>query len=304
MRFALKVDVDTLTGFREGVPNLLALFQARRVRASFFVTMGPDNSGRAIRRLFTHRGFLQKMLRTRAPQMYGWKTLVYGTLLPAPMIAASDPGLLQDIVAAGHELGLHGYDHIRWQDHLFHLPPAAVHLEILRAQKVYLQLMGYPATAFAAPGWQCSAASRAALAAEHFLYTSDTRGYEPYFPRFHDRACPLLEIPTTLPTLDELLGLNGRTPADCNREILTRLRADQVAVLTVHAEVEGRGLRAHFARLLDQLQARQVHFIRLGDWARELLSHRELIPLAPVTRLTLPGRAGEVSCQGSREVKT
>ena len=37
------------------------------VPASFFVAMGPDHSGRAIRRLFTHKGFLQKMLRTGAP---------------------------------------------------------------------------------------------------------------------------------------------------------------------------------------------------------------------------------------------
>jgi undecaprenyl phosphate-alpha-L-ara4FN deformylase len=297
MRLALKVDVDTLAGFREGVPALLGLFQKQGVRASFFVAVGPDNSGRAIRRLFTRKGFLNKMLRTRAPQLYGLRTLAYGTLLPAPMIAASDPGLLREIVTAGHELGLHGYDHVYWQDHLGRLPPVAIHLEILRAQKIFTKILGYPATAFAAPGWQCNFASREALGAEDFLYASNTRGFQPYFPCFGSQVFTTLEIPTTLPTLDELLGLNGRTAADFNQEILTRLRPGQVEVFTIHAEVEGRGFRDYFARLLEQLQTQQVQFIRLVDWARELLSRQDAIPVAPVKWGILPGRAGEVCCQ-------
>ena len=48
----LKVDVDTLRGYLEGVPALLDLFRKRGIRASFFFSMGPDNSGKAIRRIF------------------------------------------------------------------------------------------------------------------------------------------------------------------------------------------------------------------------------------------------------------
>ncbi|MGQ9920981.1 MAG: 4-deoxy-4-formamido-L-arabinose-phosphoundecaprenol deformylase, partial [Desulfobacca sp.] len=74
MRLALKIDVDTLVGLQEGVPALLRVLAARGIRASFFVAMGPDHSGRAIRRLFTHKGFWQKMRRTGAPRLYGLKT--------------------------------------------------------------------------------------------------------------------------------------------------------------------------------------------------------------------------------------
>ncbi|MBW1917699.1 MAG: 4-deoxy-4-formamido-L-arabinose-phosphoundecaprenol deformylase [Deltaproteobacteria bacterium] len=301
MHLAIKVDVDTLAGYREGVPSLLALFQERGIRASFFVAMGPDNSGQAIWRLFRRKGFLHKMLRTRAPQLYGLRTLAYGTLLPAPMIVAAAPGLLPEVVAAGHELGIHGYDHVYWQDHLNHLPQEAIHLEILRAQKTFIKVMGYPAKAFAAPGWQCNPASQAVLAAEDFLYVSNTRGYCPYFPRYDRQVFPTLEIPTTLPTLDELLGLNGRTAGDFNQEILARLRPGQVEVLTVHAEAEGRIFKDDFARLLDQLQGRGVKFLRLGDWVQELLSSPTALLSAPVTWGTLPGRAGEVACQGPLE---
>ena len=88
----LKVDVDTLRGYREGVPNLLGLLEELSVKASFFFSMGPDNSGKALVRVF-RPGFLEKMRRTSAVSTYGWRTLLYGTLLPAPLIVESAPGI-------------------------------------------------------------------------------------------------------------------------------------------------------------------------------------------------------------------
>ncbi len=301
MRLALKVDVDTLVGFKEGVPALLSVLEARGVPASFFVAMGPDHSGRAIRRLFTHKGFLQKMLRTGAPRLYGLKTMLYGTLLPGPPIAASAPDLLRKITAAGHELGLHGYDHVLWQDRLHGMTRTAVQAEIRRAQKVFMEILGYPAISFAAPGWQCTAAALDALVAEHFYYISNTRGSDPYFPHNSGHAWPILEIPTTLPTIDELLGLNGRSPTDYNREILAGLESDRTQVLTIHAEVEGRVCLKEFTDLLAQVQAQGVTFIRLLDYAQELWQQPDLITRASFAPGTLPGRAGTVSCQGRRE---
>ncbi|AEB10634.1 polysaccharide deacetylase family protein [Desulfobacca acetoxidans] len=300
MRLALKIDVDTLVGFKEGVPALLALLAQKGIKTSFFVAMGPDHSGRAIRRLFTHKGFLQKMLRTGAPRLYGFKTMCYGTILPGPPIAASAPELLHKITAAGHELGLHGYDHVRWQDSLSRLSTPAVLKEIIQAQKVFVEIMGYPAVSFAAPGWQCTAAALDVLVQEKFYYCSNTRGYGPYLPCTPDRTWPLLEIPTTLPTMDELLGLNGRTGADFNREILASLKSGQTQVLTIHAEVEGRLYAAEFSSLLDQIQDKGVKFIRLLDYAQELWRYPELLEKAEVAPGRLPGRAGTVSCQHSK----
>ena len=300
-RLALKVDVDTLVGFQEGVPALLDMFAAGGVPASFFVAMGPDHSGRAIRRLFTHKGFLQKMLRTGAPRLYGLKTMLYGTLLPGPAIAASSPDLLRNIIAAGHELGIHGYDHVLWQDRLDGMSRTAVAAEIHRAQKVFSEILGYPAISFAAPGWQCTPAALDALMAEHFYYLSNTRGYAPYFPKTPGRAWPILEIPTTLPTMDELLGLHGRSPAEVNEEILASLRRDGTQVLTIHAEVEGRVCRREFNDLLHKVQDQGIGFIRLIDYAQELWQHPEQIIRASMAPGTLPGRAGTVACQSRRE---
>jgi undecaprenyl phosphate-alpha-L-ara4FN deformylase len=304
VRLGLKVDIDTLGGLTEGVPALLEILSARDIRASFFVALGPDNSGRAVFRVFRQQGFLEKMLRTRAPSVYGFRTMFYGTFLPAPMIGAAAPGVLPQLKAAGHEVGLHGYDHVRWHDRLLFMTREEVDHEIQQAQAAFADIVGAPATSFAAPGWQASETSRAALAAAGFLYASDTRGTAPFFPRFGARVSPLLEVPTTLPTLDEVLGLNGCTVEDFFGLILSRLATGQPQILTLHAELEGGPFQEAFARFLDLGLARGVTFFRLADWAQDLLHRHQDIPTAPVYQGRLPGRAGTVSRQGAPEAQT
>ncbi len=300
-RLGIKVDVDTFEGFRKGVPALLKVLGEREIKASFYVSLGPDHSGRAILRLFRQPGFLEKMCRTRAPALYGLKTMLYGVLLPGPLIGAAAPKILPEIRAAGHEVGLHGYDHVRWHDHLSKMRVEEVGREVSRAQAIFAGALGGPARAFAAPGWQCTAASKAVLAAQGFIYASDTRGFTPFWPRFGNQTSSCLEIPTTLPTLDELLGFHGCTAEDFNRLILDRLGEDRAQVLTVHAEVEGGPYRREFGELLDRGLEIGVTFFRLEDWARELLKRPQEIPAAPVIQGRLPGRAGTVSRQGVLE---
>jgi len=303
-RLGVKIDVDTLAGFTKGVPSLLEVLGERGIKASFYVSLGPDNSGRAIFRVFRQQGFLEKMLRTRAPSVYGFPTMLYGTLLPAPVIGAAAPGVLPLIAATGHEIGLHGYDHVRWHDRLLAMSREEVDQEIHQAEAAFADVMGAPATSFAAPGWQASETSRAALAAAGFLYASDTRGTQPFFPRFGAQVSPLLEIPTTLPTLDELLGLSDCSVEDFFDLVLARLKNGTPQVLTIHAELEGGPFQEAFAGFLDFCLARGVTFFRLADWAEQLLEQQKDIPTAPVYQGRLPGRAGTVSRQGVPEEQT
>ena len=102
-RVALKVDVDTHDGLRAGVPVIRDRLAAYGIRASFFVVCGPDTMGRRLPRLLGPR-FVRKLIRTRAPSVYGWRTLLSGTLLPARPIAAAFPELLRGLVREGHEV--------------------------------------------------------------------------------------------------------------------------------------------------------------------------------------------------------
>ena len=117
-QLALKVDVDTYVGMRDGVPALQRALDARGIPASVFVVVRPRSLRAARCGAASKPGFLAKMLRTNAPGMYGWRTLLYGTLLPGPQIARSFPEHLRALAAAGHEVGVHGYDHVYWHDRL------------------------------------------------------------------------------------------------------------------------------------------------------------------------------------------
>ncbi|TAK66152.1 MAG: 4-deoxy-4-formamido-L-arabinose-phosphoundecaprenol deformylase, partial [Betaproteobacteria bacterium] len=85
MKLALKIDVDTYRGTREGVPRLIEALQRHQAGASFLFSLGPDHTGRAITRAF-RPGFMKKVSRTSVLEHYGIKTLLYGTLLPGPDI--------------------------------------------------------------------------------------------------------------------------------------------------------------------------------------------------------------------------
>src|SRR5205823_3496376 len=111
---ALKIDVDTYRGTRESVPRLADLLGRLGVPATFLFSLGPDHTGRAIRRVF-RRGFLGKVKRTSVVGHYGLKTLLYGVLLPGPHIGRRCSGALQDIARRGFEVGVHCFDHVRWQ---------------------------------------------------------------------------------------------------------------------------------------------------------------------------------------------
>src|SRR5512146_1224062 len=116
-QIALKIDVDTYRGTREGVPRLVDALQRHQAQATFFFSLGPDHTGRAIKRVF-RPGFMKKVSRTSVVEHYGIKTLLYGTLLPGPDIGRKCTDIMRSVRDAGFEVGIHCYDHIRWQDHV------------------------------------------------------------------------------------------------------------------------------------------------------------------------------------------
>jgi peptidoglycan/xylan/chitin deacetylase (PgdA/CDA1 family) len=276
------------------VPRLLGLFADLEIRATFFFTFGPDRSGLAVRRIFTRRGFLTKMVRSRAPSLYGVRTLLSGTLLPAPRIGERCAEIIRSVARAGHETGVHGWDHVRWHDRLDRMEPSEIREAYERAHAEHLRVFGTPACASAAPGWTANPTSLAVQEERSLLYASDTRGGSPFFPAAGGRVFGTLEIPTTLPTLDETLAWPD-LGSDERQRAFFRLAPTGTEVFTLHAEVEGRSKRPLFRAILEDWRARGITFPLLSDLAREALERREALPIRRLGRARLPGRAGEVT---------
>ncbi|MGH7987227.1 MAG: polysaccharide deacetylase family protein [Candidatus Binataceae bacterium] len=296
MEVALKIDVDTHDGLRVGVPRLARLLAQVGVSASFFIAMGPDNSGRALMRV-CRRGFIRKMRRTRAVSMYGWRTVLSGTLLPSRPIALAFPEIIRGLRRQGFEVGVHGYDHVRWQDETDRLGEKGARVELEEAFEVYRAITGERGRAFAAPGWRVSAAALNLLDQMRLKYQSNTRGIHPYRCVVEGRALLTPEIPTTLPTLDEMLGTREVPDgASAVHFYLQRFREDALNVHTIHAETEGISQFDHFTELIRSLAEHGAAFVRMEQVAQRLAAAE--LPACEVTRRTIPGRAGWVSVQG------
>jgi undecaprenyl phosphate-alpha-L-ara4FN deformylase len=296
MRLALKVDVDTDRGTREGVPNLVADCQKVDAPACFLFSLGPDQTGRAITRVL-RPGFFQKVSRTSVVELYGVRTLLNGTLLPAPHIGQRNGHVMRAVREAGFEVGIHCYNHYRWQDFLATMTAEEVAAEFGAARSEYRRIFGEEAHTAGAAGWQSNERSRAAYDEAGLLYASDTRGAFPFFPRIAGRVYRTLEIPSTLPTFDELLGRPEFPDDNIVEHYRSLLREDCVNVFTLHAEIEGMGKRNLFRELLRTCKRAKVEFVRLDDYARELLAHRESIPIMDQVMAAIDGRSGVVATQ-------
>jgi len=296
VRLALKVDVDTERGTREGVPALAELFSRAGIPAAFYFSLGPDNTGRALARVF-RPGFVGKTVRTNVVAIYGIRTLLNGILLPGPMIARRHAGILRAVRKAGFEVGIHCWDHIRWQDKLHKLSAAETSLEFGRALSAFEEVFGTRAATAAAAGWQANAHSLAAYDAAGLLYASDTRGRTPFYPRAGGHTFRTLQIPTTLPTLDELLGRPEYPEERLTRSYLSWFAPEALNVLTLHAEIEGMYKRAWFTSFLSACRSEGVAFTALADEARGLLAEPDRIPVADLVLGTIPGRSGVLALQ-------
>lgn len=297
-RLALKVDVDTDRGTREGVPNLVRDLQAVDAPASFLFSLGPDQTGRAITRVF-RPGFFQKVSRTSVVQIYGLRTLLNGTLLPAPHIGRRNADVMREVRDAGFEVGIHCFNHYRWQDYVQTLPLAAVRNEFEAARAEFLRVFGHEARTAGAPGWQSNARSREVYDEAGLLYASDTRGGAPFFPRVNGKVFRTLEIPSTLPTFDELMGRPEYPDEKIVAHYLSLLRADRPNVFTLHAEIEGMGRRKLFQELLAACRGAGVEFIRMDDLANELLANRAALPVRDQIMAEIDGRSGVVAAQAA-----
>ena len=296
---ALKIDVDTWRGTREGVPRLLEILKRHQAGATFLFSVGPDHTGRAIKRVF-RKGFLQKVSRTSVVEHYGVRTLLYGTLLPGPDIGWREAALLRQVAAAGHEVGIHCWDHIRWQDHVVRQSAEWTGSEMRRAAERFAEVFGQPARTHGAAGWQMNAAAYDCERELGFDYASDGRGSGPYLPVDESgEVCGVPQLPTTLPTLDELIGIDGLTQDNVDRHLLALTAGDTPAqVYTLHAELEGMRLAPVFVRLLEGWRAQGYRLVSCRDLFDSLDAAR--LPRHRVAYGEIAGRSGRLALQGAR----
>jgi peptidoglycan/xylan/chitin deacetylase (PgdA/CDA1 family) len=294
---ALKVDVDTLRGTREGVPRLAEALKRQGAGATFLFSLGPDHTGRAIRRAF-RPGFMKKVGRTSVLEHYGLKTLLYGTLLPGPDIGRAARREMLAVRDAGFEVGVHCWDHVKWQDEVAAADESWTLREMQKAVERFSDIFGEPPRVHGAAGWQMNAEALRLTQRLEFDYASDCRGSHAFLPLWNAEPIHCPQFPTTLPTLDELIGLDGHTAENVAEHLLDLTAAEPESdhVFTLHAELEGLKLLPAFERMLAGWRTQGHELVPLRR-----LFERQVptdLPRHEMLWNEIPGRSGRLLCQG------
>lgn len=297
IQLGLKIDIDTERGTRIGVPNLVKLFQELDIKATFLFSLGPDNTGRALKRIF-RPGFFKKVSRTSVLQVYGLRTICNGILWPGPNIGKKHASLMRSVKDEGHEVGIHCYDHIHWQDNLHKLTEADVRHEVNKTQDAFKAVFGFLARTMGAAGWQASKNSLAAYDDHNLLYASDTRGEKAFFPTVGRRTFKTLQIPTTLPTLDELIGRHEYPLETLHNHYLSLIQPDKLNVLTIHSELEGMAYLEWFGEFLRKCIDHGIQIVPMQQLAIGLLADKANIPCLPLVQGSVDGRSGTLAMHG------
>jgi undecaprenyl phosphate-alpha-L-ara4FN deformylase len=277
------------------VPRLAELLKRHGADATFLFSLGPDHTGRALRRAF-RPGFFSKISRTSVLKHYGIKTLLYGTLLPGPDIGRGCADILRAVRSEGFEVGIHCWDHVSWQDRVAQADSPWTERQMLLAVERFQSIYGEKPRTWGAAGWQTNRHALRLMDRIGFDYTSDTRGQAPFMPCWGGESFQHPEIPTSLPTLDELIGIDGVDEANVATRVLQLTEEGSTHVFTAHAELEG-------GRLLGTLEA------LLSGWRAqgyEVVSARTLFQSLDIARLprheveygSIAGRSGAVAIQG------
>jgi peptidoglycan/xylan/chitin deacetylase (PgdA/CDA1 family) len=213
-------------------------------------------------------------------------------LLPAPDIGQRARAPMQATMAAGHECGIHTWDHVVWQDNVRRRDAGWTRAQMALSFTRYVDVFGVPPATHGAAGWQMNSAAVRQIDDWHMAYASDCRGDAPFVPIVDGVECAHVQLPTTLPTFDEVIGVDGVDDASVARHLLGLTETDRDQVFTLHAELEGGLLSPAFDQLLAGWRTQGHELVTMG----QLHSHLDVarLPRLPLTWGTVPGRSGEL----------
>ncbi len=272
MRIALKIDVATERAATTGVPNLLDLLSQYEVNATFFFAVEFRRSQGLVR---------------RAASLFGRGDDAKGSLESA----------MRAVMEAGHEIGLLGYEADSWRKQAAYADADWTRYQLALGMERFEAIVGQPPDRFAAPYWQPNAHLLGMEERRGFSFASDVRGKFPFYPQLHNIVSRCPQIPTTLPTLSEMLAQSDVTPSNVHEYLYAESRhlLPHGHVYSVDAEAEGIEYLEVMEKLLVMWKGQEGSIRALGDIRAEL--DLEKLPVHQIGWTQVPGREEPVAAQ-------
>ncbi|MFC2153929.1 polysaccharide deacetylase family protein [Candidatus Altiarchaeota archaeon] len=168
--FALRVDIDSLEGLRQGVPKILDVLRDLGIKASFYCLMGWEGD---LWSTINHRLLREYENPLSKTEEYDESDLIFKSplniskifrCLLSPKSLSSEKAIIERILSEGHSLGVHGYVHVRWRG----ITPSEINKEFKYMMSAYSKIIGEQPKGFSAP---------LNFTSEHLLRTLNDYGF-------------------------------------------------------------------------------------------------------------------------------
>ncbi|MDL2264163.1 polysaccharide deacetylase family protein [Synergistaceae bacterium OttesenSCG-928-I11] len=206
---ALKIYIDSIQGYREGVPKLLDIMSELDIAASIYFGMGTEDDGSVMSRIFREE----------------------------KEIVASAPGIIRDAHRRGHDCGIYGWNPREWQLRLEKMKDTTLEADIKRSVEYFARRTGNRPAGFAAPGFRATYISLRIQDDVRFKYCSDTFGHYPFLPKISWKTFATPQVPATLPPLEIMLQKCTEAVVRTRMENLSDTLPDGLSVLPMNAVV-------------------------------------------------------------------
>jgi undecaprenyl phosphate-alpha-L-ara4FN deformylase len=263
VRVSLKVDVEDSSGFKEGLPAILKLFDQYQLKASFLFSTGYDNSGLRIRN-FYHPRVLTRQL------PLAQKT--YGLMLPPASFSRKYKSLMKDCADAGHDIGMKSFDSVTWQSQAIDAGYEWTKKQLQWGMENFENIFDLKPRLHSASGNVINSHLLKLLDEYTFEASFDTRGKMPFYPCYHKRTGKTIQIPVTLPSIEELL-MHPEVTLDNVHEYLFAESLKHLPyghVYEVRAAFEGRQWLSILEKIIVMWRSSQWEFINTTELLEKL----------------------------------
>ena len=288
----LRIDVDFPQLAADTLPPMLEELERFGMKATFFIAAAASRPGSLLRRM-RNASYIRRILRLGSGRSL-LKMLFAMNVFngAAPELAA----LVRRIEQAGHEIAVHGYDHVWWADRVWTAPPEDLAGQIEKAYACFHSVTETDGLAWASPGWRSTGPVIKLLEDRGVPYFAECWGREPFLTQLEDgTVIRTPHLPITLPCMESLRITERLGPEEAAQKILGLLKPGVYNMLCAHDYFEGLLGRGYFTAFLEHCSARAISTETVKAIACRL--HTDL-PVCRLGRGHIPGFEGQVSVQG------
>ena len=272
---ALRIDIDSYIGLVEGIPKIIDLFDEYNIRGSFYCVMGweGDIFSTLKYRIIRDKKSKDDSIENKKLLMMNLNKVDLIKCLFFPRRLSKNNAILKYIKKRGHEIGVHGYIHVKWNNIKFN----ELENEFTKMCDSYKNIFGQNPISFSAPLGLDTKELSICLEKYNFKFESYF-GDKIICPKIDGKTTHYVRIPVNLDKtqkhipLIEYYSYQGLSPGKIVKksikDIEKRFEENDLVTTYVHPKCEGRYRFNEFTELIEYIYHKEYHiktFMEIGQ---------------------------------------